>query len=490
MGINRGTPYMRRASPVAFRRPGREHGAIGIMGVAAIIIICGFCSLALDLSRVYNRKMELQSAADAAAVSAAIELDGTRAGLTRAAQKAAALFAIPVMYGGPSYGYLAEAMDWSDDAIRFGASPDGPWLSSGEAGARSAPNGLLYVRIDTAGLDPEYGQVETLFLPVVSSGDTVTSTSARAVAGPTAIGVMPFGICAMHDDEKRNRNGELEEYGFRRGVGYDLMQLNPESAGAGQTFLIHPFVGPGAASAAAADFNTVAPSVCTGMMGMARISGGKVSVQSPFALSEYYQQFNSRFDEYTAPCTPSTAPPDRNIKPYKFNDGSVPWMTTTPQAQASVLYEDTDNHKRWTVAGPYPSPAGTSGAQYGPLWSYARAVRFADPMPSGGYAAFPTSSWKDLYTPGEPTAKSSYPSSPPYTAGGATYGLAPVNAGVRDRRVLNIPLLSCPVSGGRATVKGIGRFFMTVKADDTHLYAEFAGLADEQTLRTRVRLYP
>lgn len=490
MGMNRGTPRMRRERPAAFRRPARQHGAIGIMGVAAIIIMCGFCSLALDLSRVYNRKMELQSVADAAALSAAIELDGTRAGLIKAEQKAAALFATPVTYGGPNFGYVAQAMNWSDDAIRFAVSPNGPWLTSGDAAAKSAPNGLLYVRIDTTGLDPAYGQVRTLFLPVVSNGDTVSSAGGRAVAGPTAIGVMPFGICAMHTDDKRNRNGELEEYGFRRGVSYDLMQLNPESSSAGQTFLIHPFVGPGAAVTSALDFNTVAPSVCTGMMGMARITGGKVSVQSPFVLSDYYRQFNSRFDDYTTPCTPDTAPPDRNVKQYKFNDGSVPWMTTTPQAQASVLHEDSANHRRWTVAGPYPSPAGTSGAQYGPLWSYAKAVRYADPTPSGGYVAFPTSSWKDLYTPGEPTAKSSYPSSPPYTSGGTTYGQSPVHTGVRDRRVLNIPLLSCPVSENSATVRGIGRFFMTVKADDTHLYAEFAGLADEQTLRTRVRLYP
>jgi len=489
MGTNNGTPRTRCEHHVALRRLDREGGAVGIMGAAAIVILCGFCSLALDLSRVYNRKMELQSVADAAAVSAAVELDGTRAGLTRAAQKAASLFAIPVMYGGPSYGYVPQAMEWSDGAIRFGASPDGPWLSSSEAAARGAPNGLLYVEIDTGGLDPTYGQVRTLLLPVVASGRTVASTAARAVAGPTAIGVMPFGICAMHADEKRNRNGELEEFGFRRGVSYDLMQLNPESTSAGQTFLIHPFVGPGAASASPGDFNSVAPFICTGVMGIARITGGKVSVLSPFALGDYYQQFNSRFDDYTAPCTPDTAPPDRNVKQYKFNDGSVSWMTTAPQAQASALLEDSDNRKRWTVAGPYPAPAGTTGAQYGPLWAYAKAVRFADPAPAGGYAAFPTSSWKDLYTPGEPTAKSSYPSSPPYLTGGATYGQSPVHTGVRDRRVLNVPLLACPVSENSATVNGIGRFFMTVKADDTHLYAEFAGLVEEQTLRTRVRLY-
>jgi len=485
-----GRPRVRRQEHMAFRRPDREDGAVAVMAAGAIIILCGFCCLALDLSRVYNRKMELQSMVDATAVSAAIELDGTRAGLTRAAQKAASLFAIPVMYGGPSYGYSPEAMSWSSDAIKFAASPGGPWLSSTDAASKSVPNGLLFVKIDTAGLDPAYGEVRTLFLPVISDGGPIVSVTASAVAGTSAIAVMPFAICAMNADEKRSRNGELEEFGFRRGVSYDLMQLNPEASGAGQTFLIHPYGGPGAAQGSPVDFNTVAPSICTGVMGIARVMGGRVPVSSPFPLNEYHEQFNSRFDSYTAPCTADTAPPDRNIKQYKFDDGSVPWMVTSPQGQASDLREDPAAHKRWTVTGPNPSPAGTTAAQYGPLWSYAKAVKYADPAPAGGYAVYATSNWKDLYTPGEPGAKSSYPSATPYATGGETYGLSPSRTGTRDRRVLNIPLLACPVAGNRATVKGIGRFFMTVKTDGTRLYAEFSGLAEEQMLRTRVRLFP
>lgn len=488
MGMGKRASLM-RLDRVAFRHPDRENGAVAIMAIGAIIIICGFCSLALDLSRVYNRKMELQSVADAAALHAAVELDGTKAGLTRAVQKVNSFFSIPVRYGGPSYGYVAEAMDWSDDAIRFSTTPDGPWLSSSEAAAKSAPNGLLYVKIDTSGLDPSYGEVRTFFLPVVSNDGTVALASARAVAGPTAIGVVPFGICAIHPDEKHDRNGELEEYGFRRGVSYDLMQLNPVSAGTGQTFLIHPFGGTGSTGTSGSNFDIVAPAVCTGTMGVARITGGKIPVSTPFPLENYFQQFNSRFDSYTAPCDPETAPPDRNVKPYDVKNGGVPWMETTPTVQASV-YEDSVNNKRWTVAGPFPSPGGTAAEAYGPLWVYAKAVKYAATVPSGGYVAYSTSNWKDLYTPGQPKAKSSYPSSTPYQTGGTTYGLSPSRTGVANRRVLNVPLLSCPVSGNRATVKGIGRFFMTVKADDKTLYAEFAGLAAEQTVRTRVRLYP
>lgn len=487
MGMGKSASLV-RPGHVAFKHPGREDGAVAVMAIGAIIIICGFCSLALDLSRVYNRKMELQSVADAAALHAAVELDGTKVGLTKAVQKVSSYFGIPVRFGGPSYGYIAEPMVWSNDAIKFATTPDGPWLSSSEAAAKSVPNGLLYVQVDTRGLDPSYGEVRTFFLPVVSKDGTFTSTSGRAIAGPSAIGVVPFGICAMHPDEKHDRNGELEEFGFRRGVSYDLMQLNPEAAGTGQTFLLHPFGGPGSTSTSASDFGIVAPAICTGMMGVARLTGGRVPVTSPFPLENYFRQFNSRFDSYTAPCDPETAPPDKNVKPYDVKNDGVPWMETTPAVQASV-YEDTINRKRWTVAGPLPSPGGTVAEAYGPLWSYAKAVKYAATAPAGGYAVYGTSNWKDLYTPGQPKAKSSYPSSTPYQTGGATYGLSPSRTGVANRRVLNVPLLACPVSGNRATVKGIGRFFMTVQADDKSLYAEFAGLAAEQTLHTRVRLF-
>jgi hypothetical protein len=473
----------------AFRRPGHESGAVAIMALGALIIICGFCGLALDLSRVYNREVEMQSSADAAALGAAIELDGTKAGIARSVQKVTSLFATPVLYGGPSFGYHKEAMTWSDSAIRFAASPDGPWLARDVAAAKSEPNGLLYVQVDTGGLDAAYGQVDTLFMPVISSDLALVSTGARAVAGPSAIAVSPLGICAMRPEAKRNRGGELEEYGFRRGVGYDLMQLNPEASDAGQSFLIHPLAGPGSSGTSASDFNTVAPAVCTGTMGIARVMGAQISISSPFPLNPLFEQLNSRFDSYKAPCSPDTAPPDKNIKAYSFSDGSLSWMTTAPAEQASKVYPDVSNGTRWTVAGPDPSPAGTKAEEYGPLWVYAKAVKYANPVPAGGYVAYDKANWKDIYTPGLPSAKSSYPSTSPYLASGSTYSTAPTHTGVRDRRVLNVALLSCPVAGNKATVNGIGRFFMTVPADATHLYAEFAGLVEEQTLRTRVKLY-
>jgi len=474
----------RAARRSAGRRPGREQGAVAIMTVGALIVIIGFFGLAIDLARVYNRRVELQNVADVAALAAARELNGTRSGITNAVGAAAARFGGPAMTSVTvNFG---RTVTWSEAAIEFGPTPSGPWQPASSALAN--PAGLLYARIDTGGLDPAYGQVDTAFIRVLSSDLASVALSARATAGRSAIKVLPLGVCAMRPEEKRNRSGELEEFGFRRGISYDLMQLNPDARENGQTFLIDPLAPAGSTGGAPISPTVVEPYVCTGTMALPRVMSGQLSVSSPFPLARFVPQLNSRFVNDASVCDPEVAPPDANVKAYTYNT-SIPWMLTARDGQAAALLEETS--KRWTVAGPDPTPAGTTAASFGPLWSYAKAVQYASTEPTGGYTAYGAANWNTLYSPSLPRA-TGYPSNPPYLASSGANFQAPTgsNRGVRHRRVLNVPLLACPVSGSRATVLGIGKFFMTVQADDTHLYAEFAGLTAEQTLNAQMRLYP
>lgn len=486
MSTLRNAPRVRPARRAAMTRPRRQDGAVAIMTIAAIIVIIGFCGLALDLSQVYNRKVELQSIADVAAQAAARELNGTRAGVTNAIRAASARFggsndrSVTFQYGQP--------VQWSDSAIEFGPTPDGPWEASGTAPNNAAA--LRYARVSTAGLDPSYGQVKTLFIPFFSMELASVATSAEAVAGRSALKVAPLAVCAMRPEEKRDRSGELEEYGFRRGISYDLMNLNPNASDSGKSFLIDPLAAPGSTGTPGSTLQMVEPFVCSGTLSIPRVTGGKISVSSPFPLGALYHHLNSRFKNDKAVCNPETAPPDANVKAYVFN-ASVPWMSTAVDGQSAAKYEEPS--KRWTVAGPDPTPGTTTAGMYGPLWSYAKAVKFANPEPSSGYVAYGTTNWATLYNPGKPVAASSYPSNTPYMAvKGSVNFEAPTGShkGVRHRRVLNVPLLECPVDGTTATVLGIGKFFMTVPADSTHLHAEFAGLVAEQSLNIHMRLYP
>jgi len=480
-----------RLAPLRAVEQRRQGGAIAVMFAGSLIVILGFMGLALDLSMLYNRKVEMQNLANTVALAAAGELNGTSAGVTNALQRAAErLIVLPgTVVGGMSYQYATRTMEWQSDAIEFGSTPTGPWLSA--TAAKGDPLNMLYAKVDTSELDDAYGEVNTSFIHVLLPSTTVVSITGVAVAGRTALKVIPMGICAMRTEPGRDHGGELEEYGFRRGVAYDLMQLNPGGTGTGQHFLINPLVAPGTPGIAAAPTaESVSPFICTGTMAMTKVTGGDVVVKSTFPLSDLMASFNSRFESYTLPCRRETAPPDINIKAYTFND-SVPWMDATPSAQSAA--QSLADGKRWTVVGPDTTPTGTTAGMYGPLWSYAKAARFTSyvagaPEPVAGYSTFGTGDWATLYNPGKPKQKS-YPSTVPYLQTGETYASKPTGTGVRGRRVLNIALLACPVTGDRATIRAIGKFFMTVPAQSDSLVGEFGGIAPEQSLGTRVRIY-
>jgi hypothetical protein len=464
-----------------------------------LLLMLGFTGIALDTARAYNRRVELQGVADAAALAAARELDGTSAGVAAAVARAAEAV------GRFKYQYGTISMTWSDSAIEFGAAPvyGGTWKSAGSAA--SSPAGIYYAKIDTSQLDGDAASVDAAFMRIIGADFAATNVVGRAIAGRSSINVTPLAVCAMSPNAAMPRANpgpppqvELVEYGFRRGVAYDLMNLNPDST-TPVRFLVNPIAPPGASgNTVHTSINIVGPFVCSGTMAMTKVTGGALRVDSPFPLDNLFRHLNSRFDQYDGGlCNPAAAPPDFNIKSYVFNT-SIPWMQTAPAGQTAAALADSGALK--TVADPVPPPSGTTAAQYGPLWSFARAVPFSafspgTAEPANGYTPFPVSAWTTLYRPGQPVAVS-YPAATPYKAGTGSNFQAPASArrpGLRNRRVLNVPLLSCPVSGGTnaaATVLAIGKFFMTVPATATSISAEFAGVVSAEGLGGPVELFP
>jgi hypothetical protein len=497
---DRGAEDMGTGANAARRqRAAAQQGAIAIVFALMLAGLIGFIGMALDLGRVYNRRAELQAVANVAALAAARQLNGTSAGIDSALAKAAeAMDAL-------RYQYHQQKIAWNPAALTFAATPGGPWLEA--ATARDAPTGLLYAEADTGKLNAAMGTLDLVFMRVISSALASTEVAVKAVAGRSGIDVAPLALCALSHTEAAPRanpgppaNTELVEYGFRRGVGYDLMQLNPHGA-TPENFVIDPFSPPGTPGAAANTVpEVVGPYACTGQLAMARVFGGAITVARPFPLASLFRQLNSRFDQYDGGlCSYATAPPDSNIKSYLFN-GGVAWMTAAPVRQSAQALVSGGQLR--TIADPLPAPSGNTAPMYGPLWAYARAVPYASyvagtPEPAAGYTAFAPSAWSTLYAPGAPAAAASYPSgaATPYRATGSANLLAPpvAHKGVANRRVLNVPLLACPVGAGAsatATVLGIGRFLMTVPATATSLHAEFGGLAPEQSLGGAVELYP
>lgn len=497
LAFDHGRPANR---PLQRRRHDRnwQKGAVGVMFSGMLILIIGFFGLALDLSRVYNRKVEMQGVAATVAVSAAKKLNGTSSGISDALTAAHDILAD--QYFGPKYDY-ARPMVWSNAAITFSKSASGStgWLSASEASASAAD--LMYVKVDTNALDSAYGSVDMMFIPVLASSLTTVSVGHVAVAGRSRIGVTPLAICAMSPTPAAQRlnpsgNAELVEYGFRRGVSYDLMNLNPNGT-TKANFLVDPIALPGSGSAPS-DFalSTVGPYVCTGTMALPKVVGVSVGVQSGFPIATLFNHLNSRFDLYNGgACDPSAAPPDSNIKQYAA--ATLSWMSPKPVLQTAKT--DLTAGRLQTIAD-LPPPNNQTPTQYGPLWAYARAVPWSSysgqTEPANGYTPFAANAaiWTSLYSTGP--GLSAYPAgatATPYFAGGSFASLPSLahRPGMKNRRVLNVPLLACPVSGSSASVLAIGKFFMLVQADNATISAEFAGAAsDSQSqLGAPVELY-
>jgi Flp pilus assembly protein TadG len=473
----------------------KQDGGIAVIFAVALTALLGICGLALDLSMVYNRKVEMQNIADAAALGAARKLNGSASGISDAVTAAASAAT------SLTYQYGRSTANWSASAIKFSTSPDrdGDWVDAGTAAA--TPSRMLYVKVDPGQLDGAVN-VRTVFMSVLSPAFATASASSDAIAGRTTIEVAPLALCAMSQNAATQRINsasyvELVEYGFRRGVSYDLMNLNP-AAGPAANFVVNPLAPPGTPGSPADLLpSTVGPYVCTGTLGIPRLAGDAISVAQPFPLGSLYKQLNSRFDQYEdGLCSFNAAPPDINIKSYVYTSmpSILPWMNMAPNGQTAAF--SSTGGKRQTIAD-LPPPGGTA-AQYGPVWSYAKAVPFSayapgvpEPSPNG-YSPFTTGSWSALY--GGQTARATYPNGTPYKALGGVNFSAPSAAhkpGLKGRRVLNVPLLSCAVPpGGSANVIAIGKFFMTVPATATSLSAEFAGAVPPEGVAGSVGLFP
>lgn len=483
----------------------REGGAFAIMAAPLFLVLLGFCGLALHAGQLYNRKVDLNGLAKAAAMAAARELNGTDAGISAAKARAREIAQ------GLKYQYFETGTSfiWNDAALTFSTGParSGEWVSA--PGGSAPVSALYFAKVDTAALDSSIGKVDAFMMALLPGALNTVSLVDSAVAGRTAINVTPLAVCAMSTDAATKIThtpssgaalSELVQYGFRRGISYDLMQLNP-SGSAPARYLVNPVIAPGMNSTS---FNTsiVAPFLCAGTMWVPRLTGGAIrvtSLPSSSPLNSLDTPLNSRFDTYTSgPCDPSGAPPDFNIKAYSYDvDGSVKWMSPTKGQAAAAPASSSSRLETIADNATVPSSPG----DYGPLWAFAKAVQVPSPIdapePEGGYTPFKTTDWPTLYKSG-PTA-SSYPTSVPYQSTNAKYYEAPQAANLTistlGRRVLNIPLLSCKPSAPTganvsATVVAVGKFFMMRPATANKLIAEFTGVLPQQSLSGPVELFP
>jgi Flp pilus assembly protein TadG len=466
--------------------PQRQRGAIALLFGLTLIVLLAAGGLVLDLGHLYVLKSELQNGADAAALAGAKEINMTAGGINNAVTKA-------VNFAAKNKFNFATDLTITSADIGFSSTPNGPWVSQGDAAA--SPNGKSFIRVDTGNKT-----VNTYLMG--AAGIPTMATSGVAVAGRFVVDVTPLGLCAL---DPLNRLGarlvgagpdmELLEHGFRRGMTYDMLQMK-NIAGSSDPMLINPVDSPPTACGASnSSASFTAPFLCQGNSAIAN-NASFVYANTGVSAGPVQSALNSRFNDFGggSACIAASAPPDRNIRSYAVSDlvnGPGSYMSPMQTQQAQTL--------NVTTGRPLDPPA--SNATVGALWTYSRPLH-ASGTP-GDYtagAAFGTSDWASLYKAGL-SATGQYPAgatASPYAQTSGAYFLAPVgNAGSINRRLMNLPLLDCTVPAGSGSCKkvpllGVGRFFLqrpaALSGSTKGVWVEFAGLI-EPVPNSEIKLY-
>jgi len=469
----------------------RQAGAVAIIFGLVIFVLFGFMALVIDLGRTYVVRTELQNAADAAALSGAKELDQTAAGVTRGVNAA-------IVTAAQNKFNFSSAVVITIANISLGDCPqDSCMVPASTVVSDGLASGKTFLKVDVRS-----GDLPTFFarIPTTREGEGVTSTSTfgLAVAGYYSTKIVPVGVCAIEPTAPSSvlahpgGLNELKQFGFRRGISYNIPQLGPLGATGDPIWLNPTNAPPEECNASNSSANVTRPFVCTGSSTIITELPAQVYANTGGSYGALVDPMNSRFNVFANganACDPASAPPDTNILEYG-KAAADKWMNPdlpTDKAVDLNLKIDEDTAK------PVLNPTGND---FGVLWSFNAAVSaVADADAPGGYKAgapFATSDWPGLY-PGKNAPDALYPSTDaPYRSNSTNYSTAPGTNGPgrTNRRLLNVVIVDCAglSSGGLACasmpVLAIGKFFMqrraklTGNANDRELGGEFAGLLE------------
>ena len=123
------------------RQRGNERGSIIMMTAVFMVILFLMLGLCIDVSRIYMIRAEMQNAADAAALSAARELNSGDTGIDAAVARA---INIVNTQGFQKFGVTITAAN-----VEFSSNPDGPFISATAAKVNTTVPTIRYVRVTT-----------------------------------------------------------------------------------------------------------------------------------------------------------------------------------------------------------------------------------------------------------------------------------------------------------------------------------------------------
>jgi Flp pilus assembly protein TadG len=154
----------------AKRARSAQRGYVLIALSLGLVFILGMAGLAVDIGRMYVTKSEAQSFADTAAFAAALELDGTSAGITRA---------VTAVANNPKK-WEFQNDSFTNVQTAFATSSTGPWVTTPNPAAN-----YFYAQVQTSVSLPMY--------LIGALGGPTSTIAAGAVAGRVAQTGTPGG---------------------------------------------------------------------------------------------------------------------------------------------------------------------------------------------------------------------------------------------------------------------------------------------------------
>jgi Flp pilus assembly protein TadG len=187
-----------------------ERGFSLMMLSLLMFVMLGMVGLAIDLGRMYIYKTELQTFADASALAAVAQLDGTQTGVQLANAVATAG---PIGTTKPN-GYAFDTTVISDVAASYSTSFAGTYNSYETANSPGA-NTYRFIRVTASVSAP------LSFLPVLPGIPTQMALSASATAGQKPQSTMSRGGLLPFVPDAHNQ-ADTKNFGLTPGAAYTL----------------------------------------------------------------------------------------------------------------------------------------------------------------------------------------------------------------------------------------------------------------------------
>lgn len=462
--------------------PSRAGGAYLVMAALLIVVMIAVAALVLDVGRVLVLRSDMQTAVDAAALSAASELDGRSDARERARSAARSLLVHQGRFGRVTellgeeglpedafafYCVIGSPYDVSPDMTGFSAFCGGEEVAPGKyASLGGTDANYVEVSLDAAAAGNDRFIADLMFLPVLrlAGEDTATEAalSARALAGRSRFfcHAPPMAICDPFE-------GTGDHFRDRMTVGGQVLlkqhgtdQWTPGNFG----FLQPPDAGPGAGDMARylADEGEVGctPPIFT-------TSTGAMTQKTTAGL-------NTRFDLYEPPApfnrpdAPENWPPAPNVSAY-------PGDATYESVDERFGRGDWDFQTYWDEAHPdRVPPAGWNNLSPPSRWQVYNWEIDNHAIPEDGQP-----DPAHLYTGDYPPAVSN-----------------------PDRRMLHVAVLSCEalgLSGGKKSgvvhePDGFAQIFLTAPAGappEADIHGEYVGWSgrDDKEIQVDIQLY-